>query len=320
LMEYAYDVKYAPYPNPYVGCAIIVDGIVRGLGRCGDDEKHHAELQAINSYSSTPPVTTSGKPHEVQVYVTLEPCVLFEGKRTPSCAQQLMEWLQSITYNAMDVKVYIGMLDVDERVNGKGVHYLQTHGLDVIVMNHPKVLEVMREYIHHRTTHTPYVIGKLALTLDHKYTLDTEFRAYISSASALHDVHHTRRRVQAIVTTERTLAVDNPRLTCRYYPDEEKRMDIYVLRSRAVTIEDTVGSNVVSVLTELGPTSLTGLIKEQKVHEFHLYIDARLSSAASSTAQVVDLHALTQHLTLKSIQVFDSTVKYVYVHEKLGCK
>ena len=317
--EYSYDVRYAPYPNPYVACVIVCDDTIVSMGRCEGDGQPHAESLAIlgwekkwtetdrelftTSHDSSTQFTSKfpQKSREgcVKIYVTLEPCVPFDGKRTKSCAMSIIDLAKHVNIDT----IFIGMLDPDTRVQGKGVECLQSHGIHCVVMNHPKVSDILRHYIHHRTTNSTYIIGKLALTLDHCYCLEN--KKYISSSKALKDVHNTRRRVQTILTTEKTLAADKPKLTCRFFDDEEKALHVQV-----VSRDGDYGDSGVCALTELGPTALLGILGEGKINELHLYIDAQVSGMHEHH---IDVAGLVARFSLQSITVFDTTVKYVYV-------
>ncbi|NJP04041.1 hypothetical protein HC823_02185 [Candidatus Gracilibacteria bacterium] len=71
-------------PNPRVGCVIVSNGEVVAKGRHEQFGSHHAEVNAINS------VPQDFDWSEAEVYVTLEPCDHFEGKKTPSCTELLI--------------------------------------------------------------------------------------------------------------------------------------------------------------------------------------------------------------------------------------
>ncbi len=70
------------WPNPSVGCVIVKDGEIVGLGATGDGGRPHAEERALDLAGPRAKGATA--------YVTLEPC----GQRstgTPSCGQKLAE-------------------------------------------------------------------------------------------------------------------------------------------------------------------------------------------------------------------------------------
>jgi len=70
------------WPNPSVGCVIVKDGEIVGLGATGDGGRPHAEEVALDQ--------AGARAKDATAYVTLEPC----GQRStgiPSCGQKLAE-------------------------------------------------------------------------------------------------------------------------------------------------------------------------------------------------------------------------------------
>ena len=101
-------------PNPLVGAVIVKDHRIIGEGwhaRYGD---LHAERNALKHCTEDPAGAT--------MYVTLEPCC-HHGKQPP-CTEALVE--SGIR------RVYIGSRDFNPLVFGKGVQYLEEHGIEVI--------------------------------------------------------------------------------------------------------------------------------------------------------------------------------------------
>jgi pyrimidine deaminase RibD-like protein len=106
---------------PKVGAIIAVDGEVigrghRGSGIPGDD--HHAELNALKDVEDR---TKLGK---ATVYTTLEPC-------TPEVRSEPMLCCTELIRQAEVKKVFIGILDPNQGVRGKGLWELQDRGIEV---------------------------------------------------------------------------------------------------------------------------------------------------------------------------------------------
>lgn len=102
-------------PNPPVGCVLVKDESIISEGFTQTIGGNHAEVQALNAYSSS----MDG----VIAFVTLEPCS-FVG-RTPACANTLAQ------SGIKDVAV--AMLDPDVRNSGKGIEILKQAGINVQV-------------------------------------------------------------------------------------------------------------------------------------------------------------------------------------------
>jgi pyrimidine deaminase RibD-like protein len=106
---------------PKVGAIIAVGKVVIGQGHRGtgkQDDDDHAEKTAINS------VADKKQLPEASIYTTLEPCT-GEVRTDPlNCCTELI--------SQFGVKrVFIGILDPNQGVRGKGLWELQTRGIDV---------------------------------------------------------------------------------------------------------------------------------------------------------------------------------------------
>lgn len=101
-------------PNPFVGAVIVKNGRVVGTGWTQHYGGDHAEVQAL---------AKAGKQARgADMYVTLEPCA-HQGK-TPPCTQAIIA--------AGISRVFLGILDPNPLVHGKGVLHLQEAGIEVI--------------------------------------------------------------------------------------------------------------------------------------------------------------------------------------------
>ncbi len=110
-----------PKRTPRLGVVIadgdeIIGRAHRGTGK--DDDDDHAELIAINSMSDR------GRLAGSTVYTTLEPCTHHSRRSTSeSCT--------SLLIRERVRKVYVGILDPNEQVCGRGVNLLQLAGIEV---------------------------------------------------------------------------------------------------------------------------------------------------------------------------------------------
>jgi diaminohydroxyphosphoribosylaminopyrimidine deaminase / 5-amino-6-(5-phosphoribosylamino)uracil reductase len=93
----------------------------RGTGRVGDDE--HAEWIAVERMDARYRLAGS------TVYTTLEPCTHHSRRATTeSCT--------SLLIRGRVAKVYVGILDSNEQVCGRGVNLLQLNGIHVEMFPH----------------------------------------------------------------------------------------------------------------------------------------------------------------------------------------
>ena len=100
-------------PNPLVGAVIVKDDRIIGEGWHRKYGELHAERDALSRCMED----TSG----ATIYVTLEPCC-HHGKQPP-CTEALVQ--------AGISRVVIGSMDPNPLVSGKGVKYLEEHGIKV---------------------------------------------------------------------------------------------------------------------------------------------------------------------------------------------
>lgn len=193
------------YPNPMVGSVIVHNGEIIGEGYHQKAGEPHAEINAINS------VKNKDLLKESTIYVSLEPCAHF-GK-TPPCALRLKE----IGFK----KVVIGTSDSHDKVNGKGVEILQSHGKIKIIQNTLKdeCRDVNKRFFTFHEKKRPFVILKWAESNDG--FLDQNFQpTKISNALASQMVHQMRANEHAILVGTNTALTDNPSLTVRHVSGE----------------------------------------------------------------------------------------------------
>lgn len=187
-------------PNPAVGAVLVKDGKILATGFHQKAGQPHAEIEALKKLGST--LEAQG----ATLYVTLEPCC-HQG-RTPPCTDAILQ--SGIR------EVVVGMRDPDRKVAGKGIHILREHGIEVREGIMQQECELLNEaYVKHRKKGVPFVILKLASTLDGRLTTAKGQSPWISSPESREQVHQIRNRVDAILVGIETVRKDNPQLTTR---------------------------------------------------------------------------------------------------------
>ncbi|MCI9597484.1 MAG: bifunctional diaminohydroxyphosphoribosylaminopyrimidine deaminase/5-amino-6-(5-phosphoribosylamino)uracil reductase RibD [Firmicutes bacterium] len=188
-------------PNPVVGAVIVKDGQIIGEGwhqKCGEN---HAEINAFQNAQDR------GESVEgAEMYVTLEPCSHYG--RTPPCAKAIIE--KKIK------KTYIGLLDPNPLVAGRGVNMLKEAGIQVetgILESECRgINEIFLKYI---TKKRPFVVMKTAMTLDGKIAAHTGDSKWVSSEASRQMVQRMRNSLTGIMAGIGTVLADDPQLTCR---------------------------------------------------------------------------------------------------------
>tara|TARA_B100000989_G_scaffold176653_1_gene132638 strand:+ start:3208 stop:4230 length:1023 start_codon:yes stop_codon:yes gene_type:complete len=208
------------YPNPSVGCCLVVDDKIIGEGYTSQAGGNHAEVNAINSVEDKSLLKLS------TIYVTLEPCC-HHGK-TPPCVDKII---------ACGIKkVVIGIKDPNPLVCGKGIEKLKENGVEVIsgVLKN-ECIEHHKRFLSYIINKRPYIILKWAETADgfiapKEKNINKPY--WISNTKSRQIVHKWRSEEQAILIGAKTIREDDPRLTTRDW--EGKNCDIYILSKNGV--------------------------------------------------------------------------------------
>lgn len=190
------------HPNPLVGAVVVRNGTVIGRGfhaRCGGP---HAEVAAIGDARANGAVDLS----DAILYVTLEPCC--HRGRTPPCVDLIIS--SGIRH------VVAGMMDPNPLVEGKGFRALESAGIAVtkgVLERECRALnKVFAKFI---TTGNPYVLLKMATTLDGKTALPPRRGQWISCDDSRMDAHRLRSEYTSIMCGIGTVIADDPLLNVR---------------------------------------------------------------------------------------------------------
>ncbi|MDW7999005.1 MAG: bifunctional diaminohydroxyphosphoribosylaminopyrimidine deaminase/5-amino-6-(5-phosphoribosylamino)uracil reductase RibD, partial [Thermodesulfovibrio sp.] len=186
-------------PNPMVGAVIVKNGKIISEGYHKKAGLPHAEAEAIMKAKESLKDST--------LYVTLEPCC-HRDKKTPPCVDSII--------NSGIKRVVIAMRDPNPKVSGKGVETLKSHGIEVIEGVLEEESRKLNEfYIKYITTKRPFVILKIAMTLDGKIATPSGESKWITSEKSRKLVHLMRSRVDALLSAFGTVLKDNPMFTSR---------------------------------------------------------------------------------------------------------
>lgn len=185
-------------PNPMVGCVVVKDGEIVTQGYHERYGEYHAERNALTRYE--------GDLTGAEMYVTLEPCC-HQGN-TPPCTDIIIE--KKIG------KVYVGSMDPNPKVAGKGVAILREHGIEVETGILDKECLALNEvFFHYITTKQPYVVMKYAMTLDGKIATSTGDSKWVTGEEARQHVQTLRKKYAGIMVGIETVLADDPMLNCR---------------------------------------------------------------------------------------------------------
>ncbi|MCY4258050.1 MAG: bifunctional diaminohydroxyphosphoribosylaminopyrimidine deaminase/5-amino-6-(5-phosphoribosylamino)uracil reductase RibD [bacterium] len=186
-------------PNPWVGCVIHT---AQGLctGATSPPGENHAE---INALAACGPLAKGA-----HLYTTLEPCS--HTGRTGPCVEAIIA--------AGIARVSVAIEDPDPQVCGRGIAALRAAGIQVDVGTRAdETTQLLAPYIKHRRTGLPWVVLKLAATLDGRIAAPDASSRWITGEAARSDAHCLRAESDAVLVGAGTIRADDPQLTVRHW-------------------------------------------------------------------------------------------------------
>ena len=249
-------------PNPWVGCVLVPDGGGPAFeGATEPPGGRHAEAVALDLAGEDARGATA--------YVTLEPCA--HHGRTPPCADALVE--------AGVRRVVVATEDPDPRVDGQGIARLRAAGIPVeLGVGRSEAEGLLSPYLKHRRSGRPWVVLKLAATLDGRTAAPDGTSRWITGPAARADAHALRAESDAVAVGAGTVRADDPSLTVR---DAGGRDPLRVVLGRlppgarvAPALEHT--GPLDDLLDRLGRRDVLQLLVEGGPRVAHAFHSARL--------------------------------------------
>ena len=203
-------VRATTSPNPWVGAVVVPAGDDPvSLGATAPPGGPHAEAVALELAGSSARGAT--------VYVTLEPCS--HHGRTPPCADALIA--------AGVQRVVVALQDPDRQVSGSGLARLRQAGVEVeLGVGAKEAARNLAPYLKHRRQGRPWVVVKLAATLDGRTAAPDGSSKWITGPLARADVQRLRAESDAIAVGAGTVRADDPALTVRDGPVREQPLRV----------------------------------------------------------------------------------------------
>jgi diaminohydroxyphosphoribosylaminopyrimidine deaminase/5-amino-6-(5-phosphoribosylamino)uracil reductase len=199
-MAAAAGVRARTSPNPWVGAVLVTLDGASFTGATEPPGGQHAEIVAIDAAAA------AGETTGATLYTTLEPCC-FRG-RTGPCTEAIIA--------AGITRVVGGIEDPDGKVAGEGFARLRAAGITVDVgVGSGAVRRQLGPYIKHRSTGRPWVVLKLAASLDGRTAAPDGTSKWITGPEARADAHRLRAESDAVIVGAGTVKADDPSLTVR---------------------------------------------------------------------------------------------------------
>ena len=240
--------------NPQVGCVIVdTNGNLLGSGFHHGAGTDHAEIEALRDAGSAARGATA--------IVTLEPCG--HTGRTGPCTQALID--------AGIERVVFGQSDPTDLAAG-GAAVLRAAGIEVIdgVLDR-ECTEINKDWTYVQRTRRPYVLLKIAQTLDGRVADASGGPTAITGPHAQEITHQLRSQCDAVMVGTSTALIDDPHLTVRL-PDVARQPLRVVMGQRELPRTLRVFDDAASTLmiNERDPRSALAVLLEAGVQKVFL--------------------------------------------------
>lgn len=212
-------------PNPSVGAVAVHQGKIiarayhKGVGTT------HAEPQVLQQL---PPGL-----QDVSLYITLEPCN--HWGRTPPCVDAIIQYgIARVIYGFQDPNPVVVKNDSSKIMKKSGIPFL-----------HYPLKEVdafYQSYNYWNHKGKPWVTAKIAQSLDAKIAGPDGKPCALSNSACAEFTHQQRLHCDAILTTARTISVDNPKLNARVGGSEQSKIIVILDSHLSLTGDEQVFS------------------------------------------------------------------------------
>tara|TARA_B100001564_G_scaffold60057_1_gene46612 strand:- start:148 stop:1245 length:1098 start_codon:yes stop_codon:yes gene_type:complete len=202
--------------NPSVGCVVEKNGSIISSGYTSINGRPHAEYNALKrklDYKNS------------NIYITLEPCSHY-GK-TPPCT--------NIIKKKGIKRVFYSIDDFDLRSKNKSTKIFLKEKISTKKFYlKKKGLKFYESYNRFKNNRIPLIDGKIAISKDF-YTKDKKNK-WITNEKSRKLVHLLRSKYNALLSTSKSVNLDNSLLDCRIKGLADKSPDIIIL-DRDLTIK-----------------------------------------------------------------------------------
>lgn len=256
-VELAAAVRATTSPNPWVGAVVLANDGNHYEGATAPPGGQHAEIAALDAAGTAASGAT--------LYTTLEPCC-HQG-RTGPCTDAILA--------AGVRRVVVGIEDPDDHVRGKGIAQLRQGGIDVEVgVLADEIANQLAPYMKHRATGRPWVILKLAATLDGRTAAPDGSSQWITGEPARADAHRLRAESDAVLVGAGTVRTDDPSLTVRLVDGPDPQRVVLGKAAAGAKVQPALEMEgpLPTVLDDLGRRGVVQLLVEggaAVAHDFH---------------------------------------------------
>ena len=182
-------------PNPLVGAIIVKNNRIISSGYHLRTGLPHAEINAIKSAKKSLKGAT--------LYINLEPC--FHFGRTPPCVDEVIK--------SGIKRVVVATTDPNPKVAGKSIRKLRKQGIKIdLGLAKEQALRLNEVFFKNMKTKQPFVVAKLAQSLDGKIASSKGISKWITSSKSRRFAKSLRDKYDCVLIGATTLKNDNPKL------------------------------------------------------------------------------------------------------------
>ncbi len=194
-------------PNPCVGAvAVQNENIIAQTCHHGAGTPHAEQLLLAQIPPKTPGVS---------LYISLEPCN--HWGRTPPCVDVIINHggIEHVIFAYADPNPIVAQNNSTEKLRAQGIK----------VTHYPvaEITEFYKSYTYWTVTKKPRVTVKIAQTLNGKIGRAVGERVVLSNSLCGEFTHQMRAATDVILTSARTIQVDNPKLNVRLGAKEQSK-------------------------------------------------------------------------------------------------
>ena len=194
--------------NPSVGSLIVKNNSVLSSGVTSVNGRPHSEYNALNKLKGC---------RGASLYTTLEPCTHY-GK-TPPCV--------NIIIKKKIKNVFYAFEDPDKRTFKKAKKILNRYGIKSKIIRSKKYINFYESYFLNKKKEIPFVSAKIAVSKD--YQTINKNKKWITNNTSRKIVHVLRSKYDCIITTSKTINIDNPLLNCRIKGLNNEKPDLFII-------------------------------------------------------------------------------------------
>ena len=194
--------------NPSVGSVVVKNNTVISSGVTSINGRPHSEFNALKKLKNCAGAS---------LYTTLEPCTHF-GK-TPPCVNIILKKKIKSVYYAFE--------DPDLRTFNKAKKILNLNGIKCKKYHSKKYHKFYKSYFLNKKLSIPFVTAKIAISKD--YFTSSKKNKWITNNFSRKISHLLRNKHDCVISTSRSINVDDSLLNCRIEGLNNSKPDLFIL-------------------------------------------------------------------------------------------